>query len=85
MSTKLLIGVSGMLLPLMATLVLAQDYAVPRTANGRPDLQGVWTNKTLTPLTRPTEFAEIQALSAEQVTRLEGGHQQYLDAEFSNN
>jgi hypothetical protein len=84
MSTKLLIGVSGMLLPLMASLALAQDYAVPRTANGRPDLQGVWTNKTLTPLTRSREFAEIQTLTVEQVARLEGGHQEYLTAEFAD-
>jgi hypothetical protein len=30
---------------------------VPRTPDGRPDLQGFWTNATLTPLERPEEFA----------------------------
>lgn len=30
--------------------------AVPRTANGRPDLQGMWTNATLTPLERPASL-----------------------------
>ncbi len=63
---------------------LAQDWETPRTANGKPDLQGVWTNKTLTPLTRSREFTEIQALSSEQVQRLESGHQDYLDAEFAD-
>jgi hypothetical protein len=28
-----------------------------RTADGRPDLQGVWTNATVTPLERPAELA----------------------------
>jgi hypothetical protein len=30
---------------------------VPRTPDGHPDLQGVWTNATITPLERPQEFA----------------------------
>jgi len=29
----------------------------PRTIEGRPDLQGVWTFSTITPLERPAEFA----------------------------
>jgi hypothetical protein len=35
----------------------ASSKAVPRTADGHPDLQGVWTNATLTPLERPQQFA----------------------------
>jgi hypothetical protein len=31
--------------------------AVPRTPDGHPDLQGVWTNATLTPLERPATLA----------------------------
>ena len=30
---------------------------VPRTPDGRPDLQGYWTNDSYTPLERPAEFA----------------------------
>jgi hypothetical protein len=30
---------------------------IPHTADGRPDLQGTWTNATLTPMERPAEFA----------------------------
>ncbi len=31
----------------------AKGYKVPRTPDGHPDLQGYWTNATLTPLERP--------------------------------
>ena len=32
-------------------------WKAPRTADGHPDLQGVWSNATRTPLERPPEFA----------------------------
>ena len=32
-------------------------YTVPRTMDGQPDLQGFWTNVTLTPLQRPANLA----------------------------
>ena len=32
-------------------------HTVPRTPDGRPDLQGYWTNDSYTPLERPAEFA----------------------------
>ena len=34
---------------LLPALTKAQDSAVPRTAWGAPDLQGVWDFRTLTP------------------------------------
>jgi hypothetical protein len=33
-----------------------EAYTPPRTADGQPDLQGVWNNATLTPLERPAEL-----------------------------
>jgi hypothetical protein len=36
----------------------AGRWRVPRTPDGRPDLQGVWTNMTATPLQRPRELGD---------------------------
>ena len=34
------------------------DYVVPRTQYGHPDLQGFWTNQTYTPLERPDDVTK---------------------------
>ena len=41
---------------------VAQTEA-PRTPWGDPDLQGIWTGSTLTPLERPRDLAEKQFLT----------------------
>src|SRR6266851_7921302 len=43
--------------PLPAQAPAKAKKATPRTADGHPDLQGTWTNATLTPMQRPVEFA----------------------------
>lgn len=42
------------------SLAVAQTraYRAPRTPDGRPDLQGFWTNTTYTPLQRPKEVTK---------------------------
>ena len=50
----------GALALFAVTSTFAQSKAawkVPRTADGHPDLQGIWSNATRTPLERPAEFA----------------------------
>jgi hypothetical protein len=49
----------------------AHSWAVPRTPGGRPDLQGVWTNATLTPLERPRNLADRAFLTEEEAAALE--------------
>ena len=42
----------------------------PRTPDGHPDLQGTWTNVTITPVERPNEFKSL-ALTEADAARLE--------------
>lgn len=62
--------------PMLATLVLAgcastsnNNYEPPRLANGQPDLQGTWTNVSLTSLTRPGNFDSL-VVSEEEAQRI---------------
>ena len=54
---------------LLAPAAVAQD--APRTPWGDPDLQGTYTNKTITPLERPEELGDKEFLSAEEVASQE--------------
>ena len=49
----------------------AGGAAAPRTAWGEPDLQGLWTSATLTPLERPERQAERSTLSDEEAAAIE--------------
>jgi hypothetical protein len=49
----------------------AAALSAQRTSGGRPDLQGVWTNGTLTPLTRPTELANRFSLTEAEAAEFE--------------
>jgi len=53
-------------------------WAVPRMADGRPDLEGNWTNGTVTPLQRPE--GQGPTLTSEQVAQIEGSVQQFIDS-----
>ena len=46
------------------------EWEVPRTPDGRPDLQGVWANNAATPLERPDALAGRDRLTDQEVAAL---------------
>ena len=51
----------------------SSPWVMPRTADGHPDLQGNWSNATLTPLQRPRDRGPV--LTMEEVARIEQGRE----------
>ncbi len=49
----------------------SDDWQLPRTIDGHPDLQGVWENNTITPVERPAVFEDKEFLTDEDVAFLE--------------
>ena len=49
----------------------AQTFEPPRVPDGKPDLQGVWDFRTLTPLQRPESRGDQAVLTAEEVAELD--------------
>ena len=62
-SSAVLIGVLLSFTGHLAAQKTTPAKPVPRTTDGHPDLQGIWTNVTLTTLERPAEFAGKATLS----------------------
>ena len=72
LSTKVLLATLLGALPLsLTTTATAQNYVVGRTAHGQPDLQGLWTNDTITPIERPVALADQAFLSTDEVASME--------------
>ncbi len=66
-------------------------WTVPRTPDGRPDLNGIWANDSATPLQRPEVLGDRTTLTDEEVAALktasaealgEGGDAVFGDAVF---
>ena len=66
----------------LATAGQASDgWTAPRTADGHPDLQGIWASDSATPLERPEELADKATLSDEEVATLQARAAELFDGE----
>jgi hypothetical protein len=71
-SLRTLVLLSAIAAVFIAAPALSQQaYRVPRTELGFPNLQGIWTNATITPLQRPDKYGDRRAHSAEEALTLE--------------
>src|SRR5512145_2500931 len=78
MRTRLLnaIGTSAAIVAALVFLnpteITAQNQAAPmKTPWGEPDLQGIWTDETDTPLQRPARFADKEFFTEAQRAELD--------------
>ena len=67
--------------PIAAAGQAPEGWAVPRTADGHPDLQGIWANNSATPMERPEQFGEKARLTDEELAELTARIQAFRDAE----
>ena len=64
MKIKLLLFVSTLIASVGWSFAqTADDYVVPRTEWGQPDLQGVWNFNSSTPMQRPKRFGTQEFLT----------------------
>lgn len=56
----------------LAPTALAADWTPPRNAFGQPDLEGAWTNATITPQARPAKFGNRLVMTPGEVREAEG-------------
>ena len=62
-----LLAASPAMAPVPAFAQSADEWSMPRTAWGHPDLQGYWTSSTYTPLQRPESLGDQAFLSEEEL------------------
>ena len=69
-----ILTVAALLLPAAAGQSAASgetQWTVGRTSWGDPDLQGMWTNETITPFERPAQYQGRAFLTAAEAARIE--------------
>jgi len=72
MNHRFLVSCALVVMVLMALPAVGQKtWTPPRTADGKPDIQGIWTNATVTSLERPGEFAGKQFLTEKEAAEFE--------------
>ncbi len=59
----------------------AKTWTPPRTPDGQPDIQGIWTNSTMTPLERPKALGSKEFFTAEEAAEREQSLRQALSTD----
>ena len=60
----------GVVVVAASVAVAAQTWKPPRTPDGRPDLQGIWTNASITPLERPKELGAKEFFTEDEAAEV---------------
>jgi len=69
---------------LLVSLAQAQQYQPPRAPDGKPDLQGNWSNASITTLERNSRYDNL-VLSSDEVMRATQQHPQNVRLETDDN
>ncbi|MEZ5488799.1 MAG: hypothetical protein R3F50_00575 [Gammaproteobacteria bacterium] len=67
---NLTLGVIALSSSLSQLASAAEQYTVPRTEWGQPDLQGVWNFSSDVPMQRPAQYGERQFLTEQEVAEI---------------
>ncbi len=70
-SAILALVLGGLLIAATSPAAESDRPAAPRSSDGRPDLEGVWDFRTLTPLERPKDTVEKAQLTENEVVEIE--------------
>lgn len=64
---------------LLSSTTMAQEYQVPYTEWGVPDLRAVWKHASIIPMERPRDLGEKRAYTEEEAFAIERAEQQRFD------